>query len=49
VAARCGIDATHRILDLGCGPGQLALAFAPLAGEVLGIDPEPEMLRIARA
>jgi SAM-dependent methyltransferase len=37
------------VLDLGCGPGQLALAFAPLVGQVVGVDPEPEMLRIARA
>ena len=36
------------MLDLGCGPGQLARAFAPFASEVVGIDPEPEMLRIAR-
>jgi len=37
-----------RVLDLGCGPGQLALAFAPFATEVLAVDPEPEMLRVAR-
>jgi SAM-dependent methyltransferase len=49
VVQLCGLDATHRILDLGCGPGQLALAFAPFAGQVIGVDPEPEMLRIARA
>jgi SAM-dependent methyltransferase len=48
VAQLCGLDATHRLLDLGCGPGQLALAFAPLVGQVVGIDPEPEMLRVAR-
>ena len=35
------------MLDLGCGPGQLALALAPHAGEVVAVDPEPEMLRIA--
>jgi SAM-dependent methyltransferase len=34
---------------LGCGPGMLAGAFAPLVGEVVAIDPEPEMLRIAGA
>ena len=48
VAQLCGLGATHRVLDLGCGPGQLALAFAPLAGQVVAVDPEPEMLRIAR-
>jgi SAM-dependent methyltransferase len=40
---------TGRVLDLGCGPGQLALAFAPFAAEVLAVDPEPEMLHLARA
>jgi SAM-dependent methyltransferase len=48
VAQVCGLAAAHRVLDLGCGPGQLALAFAPLAAQVIGLDPEPEMLRIAR-
>jgi SAM-dependent methyltransferase len=47
VAAACGLQRTHRVLDLGCGPGQLAVAFAPSAGEVVGVDPEPEMLRAA--
>jgi SAM-dependent methyltransferase len=35
-------------LDLGCGPGQLAVAFAHYSDAVLGLDPEPEMLAIAR-
>lgn len=47
VAASCGLDGTHRLLDLGCGPGQLSLAFAPFVGAALALDPEPEMLRIA--
>jgi SAM-dependent methyltransferase len=37
-----------RVMDLGCGPGQLARGFAPLVGEVVAMDPEPEMLRISR-
>jgi SAM-dependent methyltransferase len=48
VVERCALRTIHRVLDLGCGPGQLALAFAPFAGQVLGLDPEPEMLRVAR-
>jgi SAM-dependent methyltransferase len=48
VAALVGLDTRHAVLDLGCGPGMLARAFAPLAGEVVAMDPEPEMLRIAR-
>ncbi len=47
VAELCGLGATDRVLDLGCGPGQLAVAFAAHAGTVLAIDPEPEMLKIA--
>jgi SAM-dependent methyltransferase len=47
VAAACGLGRTHRVLDLGCGPGQLAVAFAPSVSEVVAIDPEPEMLRAA--
>jgi SAM-dependent methyltransferase len=49
VAERVGLTRAHAVLDLGCGPGQLALGFAPFAGSVTAIDPEPEMLRIAAA
>jgi SAM-dependent methyltransferase len=37
----------HRVLDLGCGPGQLAIGFGYFSGEVIGIDPEPQMLATA--
>jgi SAM-dependent methyltransferase len=47
VATFCGLRAGDRVLDLGCGPGQLAVAFAVHAGEVVAMDPEPEMLRLA--
>lgn len=43
-----GLEKSHRIMDLGCGPAQLAMAFAPFAGAVLALDPEPAMLAIAR-
>lgn len=49
VAGLCGLRDSDRVLDLGCGPGQLAVAFAPLAAEVVAMDPEPEMLRLAAA
>ncbi len=49
VARFTGLAREHRVLDLGCGPGVLAGAFAALAGEVIAMDPEPEMLRIAEA
>jgi SAM-dependent methyltransferase len=47
VARFIDLAADDRVLDLGCGPGMLAGAFAPLVGEVIAMDPEPEMLRIA--
>jgi len=48
VVQLCGLTRRDRVIDLGCGPGQLAIAFAPYVGNVIGIDPEPEMLRLAR-
>jgi SAM-dependent methyltransferase len=45
VAQLIDLRPDHRVMDLGCGPGQLALAFAPRAREVVALDPEPEMLR----
>lgn len=48
VAALTGLERAGRVLDLGCGPGPLARAFASLAAEVVAVDPEPEMLRAAR-
>ncbi|WP_067814002.1 class I SAM-dependent methyltransferase [Nocardia inohanensis] len=33
-----------RLLDLGCGTGQLTLPLAPHVTEAVGMDPEPEML-----
>lgn len=49
VARFTGLTTLHRMLDLGCGPGMLAGGFAPLAAEVLAMDPEPEMLRVAKS
>ena len=43
------LEPDHRLLDLGCGPGLLAIAFSPYVGSVLALDPEPAMLRIAQA
>ena len=49
VAEAAGLGARRRVLDLGCGPGPLARAFAPLAREVVAMDPSAEMLAAARA
>lgn len=48
VAAVSGLGQQHSVLDLGCGPGPLARGFAPLAREVVAIDPSAEMLAEAR-
>ena len=47
VAERFRLGSADRVLDLGCGPGPLAVAFAPFTGAVVAIDPEPEMLYAA--
>ncbi len=47
--ARFGLDETARVLDLGCGTGQLAIPLAPHVRAVIGMDPEPEMLKEAQA
>ncbi len=44
----CGLDGGGQMLDLGCGPGQIATAFRPFVAAALGMDPEPEMLALAR-
>lgn len=36
------------LLDLGTGPGFLAIDYAPLVGEVVAVDPAEEMLAAAR-
>jgi len=46
---RSGLDGSGRLLDLGCGPGFLAIALAPHVAEAVGMDPEPEMLSLAAA
>src|SRR5262245_20032740 len=38
----------ERILDLGCGPGQLTNAIAETGAEVVGIDNSPAMIEQAR-
>lgn len=38
----------RRVLDCGCGTGRLSKALADsVAAKVWGVDPEPEMLRVA--
>jgi SAM-dependent methyltransferase len=48
VAQFCGLDGEGRLMDLGCGPAFLAIAFANYVAETVAVDPEPEMLEAAR-
>jgi SAM-dependent methyltransferase len=38
----------ERVMDLGCGPGPLAIAFAKAGLTVTALDPEPKMLEALR-
>jgi SAM-dependent methyltransferase len=42
-------DGTGRLLDIGCGPGGFTIAVAGLFAEVVGADPDAEMLEQAAA
>jgi SAM-dependent methyltransferase len=42
-----GLDGRGRLLDVGCGPGTVALALAPYFAEVVGVDPDEEMVEEA--
>jgi SAM-dependent methyltransferase len=48
VAHQFGLRGSEALLDVGCGPGLLAVNFAPFVGHVTGIDPEPGMIAVAR-
>ena len=38
------LDGTGRLLDVGCGPGVIALRLAHLFDEVVGVDADNDML-----
>ncbi|MFL6116823.1 MAG: methyltransferase domain-containing protein [Catenulispora sp.] len=38
------ISGRERLLDVGCGPGTIGIALAPLFGEVVGIDADAGMI-----
>src|SRR6476469_4186100 len=48
VARKLGLGREHALIDLGTGPGLLALGFGPYVGRIVGVDPEPAMLDAAR-
>jgi ubiquinone/menaquinone biosynthesis C-methylase UbiE len=48
VAGKLDLSRQSSLIDLGTGPGLLALGFAPYVGRIVGVDPEPAMLDAAR-
>jgi len=48
VARALRLDGSQTLVDIGCGPGLLAIGFAPYVRRVVGVDPEPAMLAAAR-
>jgi SAM-dependent methyltransferase len=48
VARQLDFRGTERLLDIACGPGMLAIGFAPFVGSCVGLDPEEEMISAAR-
>ena len=47
LAQRLQLNGQGRLLDLGCGTGQLIIPLAAYFEEAVGLDPEPEMLEQA--
>ena len=49
VAEQITFHGDETLLDIGCGPGLLAIGFAPFVGSCTGLDPEPGMITAAKA
>lgn len=48
VAQRLALSKEQALIDVGTGPGVLALGFADYVGRIVAVDPEPKMLAAAR-
>src|SRR5262249_45184475 len=44
LAGAANVNEAARVLDLGCGPGLLAIPLTSYAGEVVAVDVEPDMI-----
>lgn len=49
VARQLSLSKHSALIDIGTGPGLLALGIAPYVGRITGVDPEPAMLAAAKA
>ena len=49
LAAELGLDASSRILEVGCGPGVATEAMISRGWSVLAVEPGAELARLARA
>jgi SAM-dependent methyltransferase len=49
IQRRAGLNKSHRVLDLGCGPGRHSRLFSKVAGRVTAFDLSPTMIELARA
>ena len=45
---RCRLDAASRLLEVGCGTGQLTRSLAPLGSSIRCLEPGPAMAALAR-
>ncbi|MDR2142171.1 MAG: methyltransferase domain-containing protein [Deltaproteobacteria bacterium] len=45
---RTGLNASHRVLDIGCGPGRHSRLLAPIVGNVTAFDLSPTMIELAK-
>jgi SAM-dependent methyltransferase len=48
LAREAGLDGNGRLLDAGCGPGVLTVRLAHLFDQVIGLDPDADMLAEGR-
>ena len=42
------ISSRHKVLDVGCGTGRLTLKLADKVDHIIGIDPSPQRIEVAR-
>src|SRR5687768_3007484 len=48
IASAFDLTVDDLVVDLGCGTGQLTVPLAERVRAVVGMDPEPDMLALAR-